>query len=159
MKKNFLFSFLFLCFSITFIKADLLPFTAKVIGIKDGDTFTVLHQKQMHTVRLAHIDCPEKKQAFGTKAKQFASDLCFGKMARVLPQPKKDRNGRIIAEIWVGKICVNKELVKNGLAWHYKRYSSDSEYTRLELQARQLKRGLWKDPYPIPPWQWRKNKR
>lgn len=51
----------------------------KVIGIKDGDTFVLLMGGKEQVVRLAHIDCPEKKQPFGNNAKQFASGVCFGK--------------------------------------------------------------------------------
>lgn len=131
-------------------------FDAKVVGIKDGDTYSVLYQGVEHTIRLAHIDCPEKKQAFGAAAKKFASDLCFGKMVTVKSNGKTDRNHRILGEIYLGTKNVNKELVKNGLAWHYKKYSSDEEYARLELQARSAKVGLWSDANPIAPWDWRK---
>ena len=55
----------------------------KVIGIKDGDTFVLLIDGKEQSVRLEHIDCPEKKQPFGSKAKQFASDLCFGKYVQL----------------------------------------------------------------------------
>lgn len=54
-----------------------LSFEGKVTGIKDGDTYTVFYNGSEQTIRLAHIDCPEKKQPFGSKAKQFASDICI----------------------------------------------------------------------------------
>ncbi len=131
--------------------------TYKVIGVKDGDTIEVLMNGKGETVRLAHIDCPEKKQPFGNNAKQFVSDLCFGKMVVVLPQEKPDRYGRIIAEIILpdGRY-LNKELVKNGLAWHFKKYSNSKEYADLEIQAKAKKVGLWSDPYAMAPWVWRK---
>ena len=74
--------------------------SAKVVGVKDGDTFVVLHEQRQITVRLEHIDAPEKNQPFGTKAKQFASDFCFGKTVVVYEYGKKDRNGRWIWDIF-----------------------------------------------------------
>lgn len=133
--------------------------TYNVIGVKDGDTVELLMNGKPQIVRLSHIDCPEKKQPFGNNAKQFISDLCFGKMVKVSTDGKKDRNKRLLAEIILpnGK-NINKELVKNGLAWHFKKYSKDNSYDILEKQARKLKLGLWKDKAPIAPWDWRKSR-
>jgi micrococcal nuclease len=132
-------------------------FGFKVIGIKDGDTFVVLIDGEEQVVRLEHIDCPEKKQPFGTKAKQFASDLCFGQFVHLNHKNKYDRNKRLLAEIiLLNGININKELVNNGLAWHFKRYSDNQEYADLEKIARQNKIGIWSDTNPTPPWDWRK---
>jgi len=132
----------------------------KVIGVKDGDTVEILMDGKPQVVRLSHIDCPEKKQPFGNKAKQFASDLCFGKKVKLSTGWKKDRNKRLLAEIILsnGK-NLNKELVKNGFAWHYKKYSKDNSYDDLEKQARKLKLGLWNDKMPTAPWEWRKSRK
>lgn len=135
------------------------PFTfeGKVTAIKDGDTYNVLYNNIEQTIRLAHIDCPEKKQPFGSSAKQFASDLCFGKTVTVQNEGKTDRNKRIIGEIILQEgTNVNKELIKNGLAWHFKKYSTNNEYAQLEIEARKDKIGIWSDPHPIAPWNWRK---
>lgn len=129
----------------------------KVVGIKDGDTFEILIDGKAEVVRLAHIDCPERGQPFGKAAKQFASDLCFGKDVIVKEEGKRDRYGRMIAVVKLQKgPVVNKELVRAGLAWHFTRYSSDGSYTRLEQQARAARAGLWAGASPIPPWDWRK---
>lgn len=132
----------------------------KVIGIKDGDTVEILMDGKPQTVRLSNIDCPEKKQPFGNNAKQFASDLCFGKKVKLSTGWKKDRNKRLLAEIILsnGK-NLNKELVKNGFAWHYKKYSKDNSYDDLEKYARKLKLGLWIDKSPTAPWEWRKSRK
>ncbi len=130
--------------------------SAKVVGVKDGDTYVVLIDKTQITIRLEHVDCPEKKQAYGQVAKQFGSNFCFGKMVKVLWKGTKDRNGRWIAEIYLLDKCLNKELIKNGLAWHFKKYSKSLEYADLEITARKNKLGLWKDINPIAPWEWRK---
>ena len=110
-------------------------------------------------VRLQHIDAPEKKQAFGTKAKVFLSDMVFGKIVEV-KWKSKDRYGRYLGEIFLpdGR-NVNKEIVKAGYAWHFKKYSKDLSYDRLEKQARSTNSGLWQDAHPIPPWEWRKMKK
>lgn len=132
----------------------------KVIGVKDGDTVEILMDGKPQVVRLSHIDCPEKKQPFGNNAKQFASDLCFGKKIKLSTGWKKDRNKRLLAEIILsnGK-NLNKELVKNGFAWHYKKYSKDNSYDDLEKQARKLKLGLWNDKSATAPWEWRKSRK
>ncbi len=132
----------------------------KVIGIKDGDTFVVLMNGREQVVRLDHIDCPEKKQAFGAKAKQFASSLCYGKYVRLQSKNKYDRYKRLIAEVVLPNgVNVNKALVQNGLAWHYKKHSKSSEYAQLERVARQQRIGLWSDSNAMAPWEWRKRRR
>lgn len=131
--------------------------TYKVIGIKDGDTVSLLVDGKPQSVRLAHIDCPEKKQPFGTKAKEMLSRLCFGKYVKLAGGGKADRNKRLIAELILPNgINVNKTMVKNGLAWHYKRYSKDESYAKLEIEAKKKKLGLWKEKNQIAPWNWRK---
>lgn len=135
-------------------------FTGKVTGIKDGDTFEVLYDGEPEKVRLAEIDCPEKSQPFGNNAKQYASDLCFGQTVTVTSDGKRDRYGRVVGTVVTQNgINVNAELIKAGLAWHYKDYSDNEELAALEEQARAMRAGLWADAKPIPPWEWRKNKR
>lgn len=144
-----------LCYAFVFSQ----KITAKVVGVKDGDTFVVLHEKKEIVVRLEHVDAPEKNQPFGNRAKQFVSDFCFGKTVVVIGNGKKDRNGRWIGEIFYNNQNLNKELVRNGLAWHYKRYSKSANYADLETAARKKKIGLWQDKEPVAPWNWRKSKR
>lgn len=134
----------------------------KVIGIKDGDTLVILMDGKEQTVRFTHVDCPEKKQPFGNKAKQFVSDRCFGTYVTLVYDEKNkyDRYKRLLAEIILedGR-NLNKELVKNGLAWHFKRFSKSEEYAQLENKARSQKIGIWSEPNPIAPWDWRKPKK
>ena len=132
----------------------------KVVGVKDGDTFVLLIENNEQVVRLEHIDCPEKKQPFGTKAKQVASDLCFGKFVKLNHKNKYDRNKRLIAEVILKNgVNVNEELVKKGLAWHFKKYSDNVDYAKLEIKARKRRVGVWSEPSPIAPWEWRKMKK
>lgn len=137
-----------------------LAFTAKVIRILDGDTMEVLYQEHPIKLRLAHIDCPENRysQPFGKKAKQALSDLCFGQMVNVQGQ-KFDRYKRLIAVVINDKKqIINQEMIKQGMAWHFKRYSSDTLYAQLEITARKNKVGLWQDLDAVAPWDWRKTK-
>ena len=119
-------------------------FFAKVIGVKDGDTIEVLFNNNPIVIRLEHIDCPEKKQPFGKRAKQFASDFCFGKIVNIISKGKTDRYKRLIAEVKIenGNI-LNKELVRNGLAMHYKKYSKAGEYDLLENRTRLVFHTTW----------------
>jgi len=106
-------------------------------------------------VRLDGIDCPELAQAFGRKAKRFTSDLAFGKTVRLVGKGK-DRYDRELAEAFLpdGR-SLNRELVAAGFAWWYRRYSADRSLEALEQRARKERRGLWADPNPVPPWDFR----
>lgn len=135
------------------------PSAYKVIGIKDGDTFVVLIDGKQQVVRLEHIDCPEKNQPYGARAKAFVSEHSFNKYVVLAHHNKYDRNHRLIAEVILpdGR-NLNKELVKGGLAWHFKKYSDNPAYAALENQARKNKAGLWKERNPVAPWEWRRSK-
>lgn len=131
----------------------------KVTAVKDGDTIVVLQNRTTYTIRLDGIDCPEKKQAFGQQAKNFVSTQVFGKQVRV-EYKQKDRYQRYLGMVYYGKSrSLNQELLKAGLAWHYKQYNKDAALARLESIARSNKRGLWVDKNPFPPWDFRKAKR
>lgn len=134
--------------------------TYKVTGVKDGDTFVLLMNGKQQVVRFAHIDCPEKRQPYGNKARKFVSDLCFGAFVSLIQCGGYDRNKRLIAEVILpdGR-NLNKELMRHGLAWHFKKYSTDEEYARLETQAKNRRIGLWSEPNPVAPWLWRKQMR
>lgn len=147
----------FLCGIACMNKKELAIDHGKVVAVKDGDTIEILVEEQTVKIRFAHIDCPEKNQPFGKKAKQATSDLCFGQKVRVIHNNEYDRYKRLIAEIINERgECVNKELVKSGLAWHYIKYSSDTSYQQLEIRARTEKTGIWSEENPIAPWNWRK---
>lgn len=135
-----------------------IQFQAKVIGIVDGDTVDILYHELPLRIRMEHIDAPEKrgKQAFGNKAKIVISDLCFGQTVTIITKGKFDMGGRLIAEVINEEgFNVNKEMVRLGYAWHFKKYSNDRTYDVLEMEARKLKKGLWQDKNPIAPWNFR----
>ncbi|MFY0481154.1 thermonuclease family protein [Flavobacterium sp. PLA-1-15] len=136
-----------------------ITFEGKITAVKDGDTFKVFAKGKETTIRLAHIDAPEKRQPFSNNAKQLASNLCFGKTVRIVSDGTIDRYKRLVAEVYVGTICINQQLVEQGLAWHYKMHSKSILYANLETKAREKKVGLWIDKNPTAPWEWRKLKR
>jgi micrococcal nuclease len=134
-------------------------FNGTVISVTDGDTIVVLKEdKTSVKIRLEGIDCPEAKQDFGTKAKQATSQLCFGKNVTVV-KSGEDRYGRTLAMVYVGKLCVNEELIRQGLAWHFKKYNKDPELARLENEARTAKIGLWSMGNAVAPWEFRRIKK
>ena len=137
----------------------LADFTGKVVGISDGDTITVLNGKEQVKVRLDGIDCPEKGQPWGTKAKQATAKVCFGKVVTVI-EKDTDRYGRTIGVIERGGENVNLALVQEGYAWWYRKYAANNKALEAaEKSAKEAKRGLWQDPRPIPPWDWRSGDR
>jgi len=132
----------------------------RVVGVSDGDTITVLQidaqgHKTPIKIRLDGIDCPEKAQAFGQRAKQYTSNMVFGKEVTVQISGK-DRYGRSLGEVFISTTSVNQSLVKDGLAWWYRKYTpEDRELEALETSARSERRGLWQDKQPTPPWEFR----
>jgi endonuclease YncB( thermonuclease family) len=141
-------------------------FTGKVAKVSDGDTITVLRDDgEREKIRLAGIDCPEKGQPFGEQAKEFTEEFCLGKEVKIAVEgsPRrshaktgKDRYGRVLGEAILpdGRV-LNEELLREGLAWWYRRYAPDNAtYEKLEREAREAGRGLW----PVPPWEFRKRR-
>lgn len=131
------------------------PIAARVVGVKDGDTIVVVHENTRETIRLAEIDCPEKKQAYGSKAKLLTSRLAFGQEVTVY-RKTRDRYGRTVAAVTLpdGR-DLGEEIVKAGLGWQYRKYSTSPVLRDLERAAREARLGLWADPDPIPPWDYR----
>ena len=129
-----------------------------VVAVTDGDTLTVLVAKRQVKVRLADIDAPESKQPFGTRSRQSLAAICFNMEARLETQGK-DRYGRTIATVHCAGVNANAEQVRQGMAWVFDRYARrDSPLYAFQSEAQAARRGLWSDPSPVPPWQWRKGK-
>ena len=135
-------------------------YIGKVVSIIDGDTLTLLDEHQQYRVRLQGIDAPERGQPFGNKASINLSELIFGKLV-VADCPKIDRYGRLVCVIRAGGSDIGLMQLKAGMAWHYKKYASEQSpedretYAAAEQTARGAHRGLWQDPTPLPPWDWR----
>ena len=130
-------------------------FAGRVVGITDGDTIKILRARHGETVRLEGVDAPEKRQAYGERARRFVADLVFDRTVTVRTTGR-DRNGRLLGEIVLpdGR-SLNQELVRAGYAWWFRRYSRDGRLARLEEEARTGRRGLWADQAPEAPWEFR----
>ncbi len=133
-------------------------FQARVIKVHDGDTITVSNKHGKIKIRLAWIDCPEYRQAYGLKARTFTQKLGYRKMVTIKPVTK-DHYDRLVAFVILpDKRVLNEELLKAGLAWNYKQYSKSKRYADLERQAREAKKGLWKQANPVSPSDYRRFK-
>lgn len=137
--------------------------SGKVVGIADGDTLTLLNQeKQQLHVRLVGIDCPEKSQAFGNRAKKELSAKVFGQNVEVEVRGQ-DKYGRTLGVVHLGPVDVNEYLISQGVAWHYKKYANQqpseeaTRYALAEEHAKKFKLGLWVQENPTPPWEYRKS--
>jgi len=129
-----------LSFILLILLSTSTSFTGKVIKVTDGDTIVVLTEdKTQVKIRLEAIDCPESNQAFGNKAKQAVSELCFNKEVTII-KSGEDRYGRTLGFVFVGDVNVNKELAE------------------LETTARKNKVGLWSESNPVAPWDFRRKK-
>jgi micrococcal nuclease len=108
-------------------------------------------------IRLSGIDCPEKGQAYGKHAKHAASDLVFGKEITIQTHGH-DKYKRTLGDLILPDgMNLNQELVKQGWCWWYRKYApGDTVLEGLEKDARDARKGLWADPQPVPPWEWRK---
>jgi len=163
--KKFVFIFLLTVTACNFFsdneeRETTLPgvFTGKVVGLADGDSFVMIVNNREVRVRMHGIDAPERRQDYSRKAKEFLSRMIYGKTVRV-ETVDIDRYGRVVGEVYVDGKHVNAEMVKNGYAWHYKHYSNNKDLARWEDSARRHHLGLWQQPHPVPPWEWRKMKR
>lgn len=139
--------------AILVIASPLFALSGKVVSIHDGDTITVLSGKEQTKVRLYGIDAPEKKQDYGQRSKQFLASLIAGQVVEVEPKGK-DRYKRTLGIIHHKGQDINAQMVLNGYAWAYVKYSRI--YVNQENTARENKRGLWQSSDPTPPWVWRK---
>ena len=125
--------------------------SGRVISVADGDTITIIGDgNTQYKIRLNAIDAPEKSQAFGQKSKQQLSNYVFGKDVTVTWK-SKDKYGRVLGTVFVGGKDINLQMVRDGYAHHYKRFDSSPAYAAAETEARQNRRGLWSDPNPISP--------
>jgi endonuclease YncB( thermonuclease family) len=131
------------------------------VAVAHGDTLTLLTERwEQVRVRLSNIDAPERRQPYGTRARQMLADLAFGKPARIEVRDT-DRYGRTVGRVYVGGQDVNAMMVRRGGAWVYRRYSDDAALLRLEREAQAQRRGLWSLPEAerVPPREWRAAKR
>lgn len=134
----------------------------KVIRVLDGDTIEVktlpakivVYEVPIR-VRLINIDAPEKKQPFGRWSTNQLKTLLAGQSVTV-SYTQTDRYGRIIGRVFTTNgTDASRFMVQSGAAWVYARYNTDKSLSALQREAQEQKRGLWADPNPVPPWEWR----
>lgn len=125
----------------------------KVVGIIDGDTYDILLDGHKTVrIRMEGIDAPEKGMPFYKRAKRHLSDLCFGKNVRVEIKDT-DKYGRMVAFGYLeDETELSHEMLKAGLAWHFKKFNSDEDLAVLEAEARNFKRGIWSMERAMSPW-------
>ena len=129
-----------------------------VTEVQDGDTLTLVNWQATYRIRLSDIDAPESKQERGKDSRTNLFHLCALKRATAETQGE-DRYGRTLARITCAGVDANAEQVRRGWAWVFIRYApKDSPLYRIEAEARAARRGLWADPEPVPPWEWRRAK-
>jgi endonuclease YncB( thermonuclease family) len=133
-------------------KKDILNYH-KVIKIVDGDNFEILINNKPQSIRLDAIDAPERGMPFYKVAKNYLGSLCFNKFVYI-SRKDIDRYGRWVSRVYLDDgTDLSVMMIKDGYAWHYKKYSSDTDLANLENNARNLKLGLWSDPTSLPPWE------
>ena len=123
--------------------------------IVDGDTVHVFHQDETYKVRLIEIDAPERNQPYGKESTKYLKSLLKEGSVDV-EISGTDRYGRKLGRLyWKGR-DINQEMVTAGYAWVYDDYVTDKSFYENQSKARELRKGLWKDLNPTPPWKWRR---
>ena len=157
------FSLLLLLFSVNAF-ADSLDCPCQVVKVTDGDTVHVLDQSRIrHIIRLMDIDTPEKKQPFNKKAGQNLAGYVAGENVEV-EHNNKYHFDRLIGKLLKDGRDINLQQVKDGYAWHYKKYQKEQTsidrilYSSAEIDARKKRIGLWSVP-AVAPCDYRRAKR
>ena len=117
--------------------------SARVVRVKDGDTYVLRKGNTDFTVRLKNVDAPESKQAFGFLSSIYVSQLILGKVVKY-DSTGMDIYNRVLADIWVNNQLLDSLLIRNGLAWHYQQFSNDTLLKSMMVLALNEKKGLWK---------------
>lgn len=159
MWKKILF-ILFFC-TISHVSAkDIRIIPCYVVSISDGDTLNcLLSNNKKVKVRLQEIDAPEKKQAFGKKARQYLAQLVYKKRVNLYVSGY-DRYQRMLATVYnLQGQNINLAMVNSGFAWAYQQYLKDPTYLKAQQYAQSQKLGLWRDPNPTAPHIWRQQRK
>ena len=117
--------------------------SARVVRVKDGDTYVFRKGNTDFTVRLKNVDAPELKQPFGYLSFVYTSKLISGKMVSY-DSTGKDLFGRVLADVWINNQRLDSILISNGWAWHYQQFSKDTLLKALMVSAINTNKGLWK---------------
>lgn len=141
------------------------PLEGRVVSVADGDSLTLREPDgRQHRIRLLGIDAPERTQPFGPEARELLSGWVLGRDVTI-QYDQRDRHRRILGVVWLEGEDINRRLVHEGAAWHYKQYQSGQtwvdrvRYALAQWRARQDGRGLWAHAEPVPPWAYRREAR
>jgi endonuclease YncB( thermonuclease family) len=132
----------------------------KVEKIIDGDSIKIREEggEQVHEIQIEGTDAPEAKQAYGKESTEALRKILLDQKVRIT-WTKKDNFGRRLAQVYLGDDHINQRMIRDGHAWHFKRYNQSQELAKLEEEARKAKRGLWATDNPQAPWDYRKENR
>jgi len=131
------------------------------VSVTDGDTIRVMRDGKEERIRFHGIDAPERGQDFSARSRELAADMTFRKVVTVIPMDV-DHYGRTVAMVEVDGKNVNREMIAAGLAWVYPQYCTQDfceDWREAEAEAKEERRGLWAHPRPVPPWEWRRERR
>lgn len=129
---------------------------AKVKRVIDGDSILVVDDNDVqYEAQLEGIDAPEIKQEFGKESMETLTKLLKDQKVK-LTWGSKDTYDRLLAQVYLDDKHINHEMLRLGMAWHFKRYNKSEELAKLEMEAKQAKKGLWAQPSPVAPWDYRK---
>jgi endonuclease YncB( thermonuclease family) len=134
-------------------------FTTRVLSVEEGDKLTISHRGRDQVIHLRDIDCPELKQPYGKQARHVTAAFVGGREV-VVRGLQRNRQGRTTAEVFLqdGR-NVGYELVREGLAWVRPETPGGQSLADLERVSRAEGKGLWSEPHPVPPWQWKVKKK
>ncbi len=137
----------------------------EILSIHDGDTIKVINEYgKTVKIRLFGIDAPELKQEFGKSSQKCLQRLLSNNNVTYTTDNNffsqgRDKYGRVLATIYNGSININHEMIKQGCAWNYFKYSYSLYGQYLQYNAKYEKKGLWKYKNPQEPWNYRKYKK
>lgn len=131
-------------------------YNGSIIRVIDGDTYIFQTTEGSVIVRMYGIDAPERDQPFSKESADFLKLYLNKDVVTKINGTYRYR--RSLGTLYVDGQDINLLSIKNGCAWHFKRYSSDMQYADAEEYARKNKVGLWELDNPVPPWNWRQNK-
>ena len=131
----------------------------EVIAIRDADTIAIIDDNNEEIwVRLAEIDLPEKFQSHGDIAREALREKTYKKRVSIALQGE-DPYGRLIGNVFVDGDWINRELVEEGHAWHFRHHSSNPELGYAEKTARADGLNIWEQESPMPPWEFRERQK
>jgi len=125
-----------------------------VTRVMDGDSMIAKRDQDTIEIRIAGIDCPEFGQPFFEQAKQLTEQKCLNRKV-VVKRLDTDRYGRLVSIVHVGSVNLAEQLLRSGMAWHYKKYDASEQFAEFEQTSRESRIGLWMQEAPIPPWEYR----